>query len=333
MIRCHTPVRALLRLLAAVALAGCVNSAGPVVPTQLTIVGAAELAAVAGTEVPLAVRVDNVFGDPLAGAVVTFQVSAGGGTLTAATAVTDAAGVARTGWRLGTQAGVVQRAEAAATGVRGPLTVAFTASATADVPAAVEWEGDFVPNPSPLGATLGSYTVLVLDRFGNRVRGAPVTLTTRGGGSATPATGVTNVDGAASTTWTLGLRDTVQTLRAASGSLGSPELRVNSVTYHDAIVEVLSGDGQTGTVGQPLAQPVVVRVRLPDGRPVEGALLQGATAHGGTVTPFRSRTAANGTTSLQWTLGPHPGTQQLQAHLIVNEHTQTVRFVNATAQP
>lgn len=89
-----------------------------------------------------AVTVKDQYGNPVAGVGVTFSVSSGGGTLTGASATTDASGVARVGgWTLGIVNGAQQLRATAGT-------LSTTISATAMVPA-----GCTVINYA-LGATL-----------------------------------------------------------------------------------------------------------------------------------------------------------------------------------
>jgi hypothetical protein len=74
------------------------------------------------------VKIVDQFGNPGSGQVVTFSVTLGGGSLTGATATTDASGIATVGWwRLGSAIGA-NSLTAAATGV---TPVNFTATATA----------------------------------------------------------------------------------------------------------------------------------------------------------------------------------------------------------
>ncbi len=90
-----------------------------------------------------AVTVKDQYGNAVAGTPVTFAVASGGGTLTGATATTDAGGVARLGgWTLGIATGQQQLRATAGT-------LAATISATASVPS-----GCVVTNYA-LGATLG----------------------------------------------------------------------------------------------------------------------------------------------------------------------------------
>jgi alpha-tubulin suppressor-like RCC1 family protein len=75
------------------------------------------------------VRVLDVYSNPVGGATVTFAVASGGGSITNATQVTDADGLARVGsWTLGTSGGV-NTLSASAPGSNGTVTGTVTAEA------------------------------------------------------------------------------------------------------------------------------------------------------------------------------------------------------------
>jgi len=83
-----------------------------------------------------------------------------------------------------------------------------------------------------------------------------------------------------------------------------------------AALVVAAGDQQTGMVGAPL--PALVRVRIEDGRgrPVQGVPVTWEAAQGqGSAAPATGLTAADGTASTIWSLGPTAGTQQLKARV------------------
>ncbi len=138
--RRHPPL-ALLFLLAALACGGD-SPAGPgsdpgdtpdVTPASLSVTAGGGETVRVGSAVatPPAVTVRNAAGSPLSGVGVTFAVEAGGGSVTGASAVTDAGGVARVGsWTLGTTAGE-NRLRASVTANSGLST---TISATARLP-------------------------------------------------------------------------------------------------------------------------------------------------------------------------------------------------------
>ena len=119
-----------LLLLAALALGGCYDDDDydPTVPTEMEPLSGNGQTADAGTTLlePLSVVVLNLAGDPVEGVEVTW-FPMNGGTVSDATTVTDANGVASVTFRLG---GVVgeQRVQAVNTGLSGsPVTFTGTA--------------------------------------------------------------------------------------------------------------------------------------------------------------------------------------------------------------
>ena len=76
-----------------------------------------------------------------------------------------------------------------------------------------------------------------------------------------------------------------------------------------------SGDGQTGAVGQPLANPLQVVV-TEDGAASAGATVTwSTTAANSSMNPTSARTDANGVATSEWTLGRASGSQSAQASL------------------
>jgi subtilisin family serine protease len=73
-------------------------------------------------------------------------------------------------------------------------------------------------------------------------------------------------------------------------------------------IAVVSGNSQAGTVGQPLAQPLVVRVTTATGPPATGATVSFATTSAsGSLSATSAHTDAQGQASVTWTLGPRAG--------------------------
>jgi trimeric autotransporter adhesin len=79
-------------------------------------------------------------------------------------------------------------------------------------------------------------------------------------------------------------------------------------------IAVVSGDGQEGTVGDALPEPLVVEVTDSEGFAVEGAQVQWRADSGGEVSPPLSSTDANGRTSTSWTL-TRPGKREARAEV------------------
>lgn len=79
-------------------------------------------------------------------------------------------------------------------------------------------------------------------------------------------------------------------------------------------VEAASGAQQTGSVGQPLPQQIVVRVRDRLDNAVQGAAVTFTVQpNGGTVTPSSGNTGADGQLTATWTLGSTTGNFQVSA--------------------
>jgi hypothetical protein len=161
--------------------------------------------------------------------------------------------------------------------------------------------------------------VRVLDHRGEPVSGVDVSFdVTSGGGTVSPSVVPTGVSGSAKATWTLGPKVGVnEVLASATGlepitltAIGAPDLE-------NAVLEVISGDGQEGIVGETLAAPLVVRMVDEHRNPVVGAVVRWAFSlenyHGGPMPPLVSITDPEGYSRIYWTLGDAAGTQTAMA--------------------
>src|SRR4051812_24147060 len=85
----------------------------------------------------------------------------------------------------------------------------------------------------------------------------------------------------------------------------------------DLNLEVTSGGGQTGLVGQELPNPIVVEVTGPDGRPAPGVLINFVvTAGGGHVFAGSALTNTVGEARERWTLGSEAGDNIVEARSV-----------------
>jgi adhesin/invasin len=114
---------------------------------------------------------------------------------------------------------------------------------------------------------------------------------------------------------------------AACDGPGAPELPAV------AAVQALSGDGQEGTAGAALEQPLLVRVVDSRGRPVEGRIVTFAVTSGaGQVTPGSVTTSPEGRAQARWVLGTSTGEAQ-RAEARVEGSAGTVLTAAFTATP
>ena len=101
------------------------------------------------------------------------------------------------------------------------------------------------------------------------------------------------------------LRRTTLGLLVAAATLqcGGDNMKPSTATT----IAGLSGDGQTARIGDPLADPLVVKVTDEAGDPVQGVAVQWEAQGGGSVSSASVTTGSDGLASVQRTLGPDVG--------------------------
>lgn len=217
------------------------------IPSAATTIepnSATTISAVAGTPTTPApsVIVRDQNGSPFAGAPVTFAVTEGGGTITGASAVTDASGVATVGgWTLGKTAG-----SNTLTASTGTLSVNFTATGIPG-PAALMTISAGDNQSAAAGATVPiPPAVLVKDANGNVTSGVTVTFTVgQGGGVVTGATATSNASGIATAgSWQLGAGGP-NTLIAAAAGTPSVTFQANAIVTDKCTIRTAHTLGST----------------------------------------------------------------------------------------
>lgn len=167
----------------------------------------------------------------------------------------------------------------------------------------------------PAGEPLSQQVqVLARDRNNNVARGATVTFTVEaGGGSFAPASMVTNTQGLATSTWTLGTQAGAQQRARVSPAATSAAITVDALSVPGEAdgIELLSGDGQSAPRGRALPAPVAVVVRDRFLNPVPGVAVGfEVLTGGGSFSASPVVTAAGGEASAIWTLGTSLGDQE-----------------------
>lgn len=161
---------------------------------------------------PIVVSAQDANGVPVPGVTVTFSVALGGGSVSPATAVTNASGLAQTQMTLGPTAGtqivLVSANQFASTGI------AEIAGATPALGLAYAQAGN--NQTAPANTTLPTpLTLTVADSNGTVLPDIPVAwLVTAGGGSVNALATVTDNSGKISANWTLGSLVGSQTVQA-----------------------------------------------------------------------------------------------------------------------
>lgn len=270
------------------------------------------------------VRLVDERGGAVAGVAVRFDVATGGGRTSPSKAVSTADGIARSAWTLGPVAGE-QRIEvrlAPGAEVLGEVTV----QAQPGPPAQLVVLPEQVTLPAGVAFELEAQ---VRDGFGNQITSIPVEWGSEDEGIAQVAedgrvtglaVGATTVEARPGPDASVSHPDIVEAL----GQTG-PELhhkdghdgghsKIDVVEGNGAYVSTALGDGQTGLVGETLAEPIVVEVTDADGEPLRQVDVSWMVqTDGGTVSEAVTRTDGQGRASVEWTLGPVAGTQAVEA--------------------
>ncbi len=99
-------------------------------------------------------------------------------------------------------------------------------------------------------------------------------------------------------------------------------------------VAVVQGDGQTGTVGDTLAQPVVVVVKTDAGQPIPGRRVAFVPTQAGEFDPDTAVTDAVGQAQARWVLGTTAGVYRAEARLVAGgDSVLPPAALQATAGP
>ncbi|HET6763056.1 MAG TPA: Ig-like domain-containing protein, partial [Longimicrobiaceae bacterium] len=121
-------------------------------------------------------------------------------------------------------------------------------------------------------------------------------------------------------TWRWHLPDGVNTFTFrvyATGAVQYPGDNTNQADLardrdEGVTLNLVSGGGQTGPAGQPLPQPVVVRVLDVNKQPLADRVVNFLAGSGGSASPVQTRTDSAGYARTTWTLGPGSGAQELR---------------------
>lgn len=304
---------AVLSVLIVLACSSPTNNGNPVVELVLAILEGNAQVALGNSALPTAPAVTvTEDGEPKAGVAVTFAVVGGGGTLTGASQVTGADGVARVGsWQLGDPG--AQQMTASVSGATGsPVT--FTATGIVGSPASVAiLAGD--DQMADVGTAVAvDPMVRVSDQAGNPVGGAALTWeVVAGGGVVAGADATTAADGSGSVgSWTFGTTPGAQALLVSAGTAQS-QFDGTATAGPVATIVRLEGEGQSAEAGSAVA--VAPRVRLEDGfgnPTADRAVTFTPEAASGSVTGGSQMSAADGSAAVgSWTLDATPGTNTL----------------------
>ncbi len=305
----------------------------PPVPSTLSkLSGDNQVLGGAQASQPLVVQVLDQFGQPLAGAPVSFALvgAPAGTTIAPGSTTTDGAGLAQAIVTAGQASGSFTAQ--ATSGALPAVTFALSVSVVPVPTSVVKISGD---NQAVAAGQNSQPVVLeVRDQFGAPVVGFAVGFALVGAPSGTviqSAASSTDNAGRAQAVITAGATPGSFTVQAtAAGLTGSPLAFAMGVTVPltgPATVTALSATAQAGTVGQPVAAPPSVEVRDSNNVLLPGVTVTFAPAPGtnGSVTGGTQTTNASGVATVgSWTLDAAPGDDTLFATVAT---LPPVRFV------
>jgi hypothetical protein len=265
---------------------------------------------------PLRVRAMDRLGAPAVGVTLSFAIVEGGGTLSAASAVTGADGTATVAWMLGTASGSQHRVRASAPGVA--QAVEFTATANPGPAVAAVIMGGNGQLAAPNATVAVPPSVSMRDVYGNPVEGVTVQFSvTSGGGSITGGTVSSGLGGFATVgSWRLGAAAGANTLTATFPGTAIPAVVFTATASAVATgtISIVQGQNQGAMVGTALPAAPSVVVRDAAGAPLPGLTVTFTPSDGGSVGSTTVTTGANGVASPgNWVLGPTPGPSTLRA--------------------
>ena len=240
---------------------------------------------------PLVAVVVDSFGNPVAGATVTFAAPGSGASATfgPASASSNASGVVSTT----AAAGTVTGAYTATASLAGGASASFALTNTAGTAAAIAIVSGSPQSAAVATAFAASLIVEVRDSFGNLVPGASVGFTAPGSGATatlSAASATTNASGRAQITAAAGNVTGSYNVTATAGS-SSTTFALTNTAGAPASIAVVSGSGQSAAVATAFAAPLIAVVHDSFGNPVPGASVAFA-APGGTTSATLSAAAA-----------------------------------------
>jgi leishmanolysin len=252
---------------------------------------------------PLVTTVGDALGNPMPNIPVLFQVTSGGGQLSAIADTSGADGRVTVTWTLGTIPGTQAVMVSDPTAHAGP--VFFHASAQAGhvvtfTRITVDSQRAAVGKPVPIAPA-----VQLADTFNNPVPNAVVSFVpTLGGGSVPSATVTTAANGIAASRWVVGSSPGENDLGVtAPGGFSTTFFAIASNPGPPAIVAVTTGDNQTGLTGYALNIAPQVKVEDSVGILLDSVSVNFTPSAGGSVSGGATITDSNGVATVgSWTV-------------------------------
>ena len=284
---------------------------------------------------PFVVEVHDQYDTLMEGVTVTFAVSGGGGMLSATAAMTDANGQAESTLILGSDPGT-NTVEVSVEDIAETAT--FNAEASLPPPMATSLKVISGDNQTGLTgeALVNPFVVEVRDQYDAPMEGITVTFVVSAGGGRLSATAaMTDANGQAESTLTLGSDPGTNTVGVSVEGITETATFNAEASLPPPMatsLKVISGDNQTGLTSETLMNPFVVEVHDQYDDPMESVTVTFAViAGGGSLNATTGTTNANGQAESTLILGSDPGTNTVEVS--VGDLSQTFNAEAALPPP
>ena len=179
-----------------------------------------------------------------------------------------------------------------------------------------------------VGAALSSPIVVqVIDQNGNAMPNTTVTFVpTAASGAVNAAVVLTDANGTASVTWTLGTAAGTDTLTIGVNGIASTNVTASATPDVPANLVIVSGAGQAATVGSTLSIPLAVQATDRYGNPTPNVTVQWTDDANGTFAASTEVTNQSGIAQNAYTLGPTPGQEDIDVSVPAASGVITVAF-------
>jgi len=179
-----------------------------------------------------------------------------------------------------------------------------------------------------VGSPLSSPVVAkVTDQSGNPISGIIITFTPSASSGSVSATQVTtDTSGTASVTWTLGTVAGADSMTVSAGSLTPATVVASAAPGAPAALTIVAGNNQSAPIDSTLSTTLQVKVTDQFGNVIPNTVVSWSDDSGGMFSTSSTLTDANGIATVQYTLGPTPGVEDVTASVAVSGSPMTTSF-------
>jgi hypothetical protein len=229
---------------------------------------------------PFVALITDANDNPVPGATVNWSIESGTGTLSTASSLSGATGLASSTLTYDTTAEIFS---VKATLVANAESILFSAEALAAQPDTLTIEGGNLQQASVGSPLPVQLSVKVRDQYSNPVPDTAINwVNLSGGGSLGAAQSATGTNGVATVSYTLGTIAGLNEITATVDGYGllTQTFEATGITGAASLITIVSGDGQTANYGTAIADPMEIEVTDEFFNPVNNAAIIWSTTVG-----------------------------------------------------